>query len=213
MILKFKNTRRYSLPSTRIPRFKRWLQEKALASLPVWRWLLILLTVTHLVSVALYPGGKNEFLDSDPPDALAAFALPDVGDASGFYKPFGQDRFFYYRIHPAVGDPVEGSFPDLFISPRLRYDRWALLSNYAVSKPTAFQQVFLEYLNQKLTTPPLRIELFAARWHVPASPDYKTPQGNLPIVWREVEKLCEFDGIRQVWEPVAQAKPKKGNRK
>ena len=204
-----KSARHYYPSANRMPRIKRWLQEQALASIPIWRGVLILLALVHLGVVAVYPGGKNAVTGAAAPPLFSYLTPADVGDASGFYKPFARDHFFFYRIFPATGEPVEGSFPDLSVTPRLRYERWAFFAHHAVQGQNEFQGKFLEYLTDRLSSPPLRLELFSARWHVPSSPGFRLPQGAVPSVWREVHKLGEFDGLRQEWAPVAQAKGKK----
>ena len=181
-------------------------------SAPFFRVLLVGAALMHLTIAMVFPGGDFIFTDTQAPKPMGYLDLAEVGDVTGFYQPFGIDGFFFYKIYPATGDPIEDSFPDVSIQPRIRYDRWASYIHQAAQNHPEMQLLFLNYLTENLPSPPLRVELHSARWLVPGTSSYLEPNGAKAVPWRELRKLGEYDGLRRHWAN-AQEEKKKAKKK
>jgi hypothetical protein len=162
---------------------------------------LSLVVAAHLVLAAVLPGGRNALLGLKAGSVLSYLTMIPVGDSLGFYKTRGQDGFVVYKIYTQDGNVVEGAFPDQRVSPRIRYDRWAVFTHHASADNGDFHAAFIKYLVRRLPTAPLKVELLSAKW------DWTRNSG--PSQLREenhggllvLRKLGTYDGLRKKWTP------------
>ncbi|MCZ6472761.1 MAG: hypothetical protein O6934_04915 [SAR324 cluster bacterium] len=188
------------------PRF-RWLLILAEryghgAALSV-RMSLSLIAVAHLALVALLPGGRNGMLDLESGAGPDYLTLLPAEAPMGFYQPRGKDGFVVYRIYTEQGKIVEGRFPDVQLTPPLRYDRWALLSHHLGGNYPEFHGLFMNYLLERLPGSPLKLELLSAKWNwknhgAPLAPPGNGKTNGGTLILRD---LGTYDGLRRQWEP------------
>ncbi len=165
------------------------------------RVVLTVVVLLHLGFAALFPGGRNGLLKLEAPSLFSYLSIISAGDALGFYKTRGQDSFVVYKIYTQDGRVVEGAFPDQEISPRLRYDRWAILSHHVNAENPAIHEAFLRYLVRRLPSAPVKLELLSAKWDWSrgnGSADFDPKKHGGLLVLR---KLGTYDGLRNRWTP------------
>lgn len=178
---------------------------------PQLRLPLSLLAVAHLVGLVLLPGGQNALLEWRPGGPPAYLRLLGVDDALGMYKTAGADRFLYYKIYTQGGEAISGTFPDVGVSPLLRYDRWALAGHRAAAPLPEVHGAVARFVVGQLPSAPVRIELFSAHW--------AWDRNGLSTPWRfdavkgrlELELLGTYNGLTQSWR--ATRAPIRGDRR
>lgn len=194
-----RRARGYYRQPHRLRRFVYWVLEQGPPARLALRLGLTLLVVAHLVGAALLPGGKNGLFGWSAPAPYRYLTLAPVGDTMGFFKTFGRDGFLVYRIFTEEGKVVEGTFPDTTLTPRLRYDRWAVFSNAASQHRPRVQAAFAAFLVSRLPAPPLKVEMLAARWTgTNGNGAFSTQEPDVRLV---LTKLGTYDGLRRAWLP------------
>lgn len=184
---------------TRLPRS---LQNLFRGSL-LWRILFSLLAFSHLLLVAVLPGGRNLLFGISIKDAPGYLTLFQPEDAFGFYTTQGKDGFLMYKIYTQNGKMVEGVFPSNKVLPRIRYDRWAVAGDAAARPFPQLHALVIRHILNRLPSPPLRMELFAARWILDRdSLTYPWP-GNGPLTSLDKRLIGTYNGLTQAWTPAA----------
>ena len=178
--------------------------EQALAQAwPLVRLPLSLLAVAHLAVMALFPGGRNALLGVAVERAPTYASLFQVPDTLGFYTTGGTDGFLVYKIYTQDGGAVDGVFPDTGVAPRLRYDRWATAGNAASGPYPALHAFVARYVLSQLPSPPVRLELFSARWSWDRNSLTFPWPGKGPDTTLELRRLGTYNGLTRTWEPVS----------
>jgi hypothetical protein len=198
--------RRRAEPGPYGPRhpFRNWLDslEHSLAqSWPLVRLPLTVLALAHLALVGLFPGGRNALFGVTAPDAPTYASLFQVPDTLGFYTTNGTDGYLVYKIFTQDGNVVDGVFPDTGVAPRLRYDRWATAGNAAAGPIPELHAYVTRYVLDQLPSPPLRMELFAARWSWDRNSLTFPWPGKGPDATLELRRLGSYNGLTRTWEP------------
>lgn len=189
----------------RLRRFWHWLGEQGPRARLASRLAVTAAVSAHLLAAALLPGGRNTLFQIDAPAVLGYLTLAPVGDTMGFFKTAGRDGFVVYRVFTEGGKVVEGAFPDPIVTPRLRYDRWAMFAHYASGDQEMFHSAFVNYLVGRLSVPPLKVEMLAARWAWPGGRPRNgngTRPGERDEMTLELRSLGTYDGVRREWTPV-----------
>lgn len=168
------------------------------AALIILRFGATLAVVVHLFAAALLPGGRNALFDWSAPAPFTYLGLAGVGDMHGFYKTAGVDSFLLYRIHTEKGGKVESTFPDASITPRLRYDRWAVLSHNVGRDDAELQALFMNYLVNRMESPPIKVELYSARWREGGGGEESKSGGNNGM-HLELRELGAYHGLPREW--------------
>lgn len=206
--------------SPRLPRFRSWRRSSAYYPRPRrFRWaeqlierhrhraaiaarvLLTLAVVAHLAAAALLPGGRNALFGLKAGSVLSYLTLLPAAGTMGFYKTAGKDGFLVYKIYTEQGTVVEGAFPDQGASPRLRYDRLAMLAHRLSEDNPQFHTLFLSYLVDRLPGTPVKLEMHSAKWA------WEGRGGETPVNDGEdrgilvLRKLGTYDGLRKSWVP------------
>ena len=166
-----------------------------------FRFVLTVIVVGHLALAALLPGGSNGLLGLQATSGLEYLSLFPAEGTMGFYKTNGKDGFVVYRIFTEQGTVVEGAFPDMQVTPRLRYDRWAMLGHHLSTDNPRFHYVFMNYLVERLPGAPLKLEMLSAKWawrNYDGAPALDGGENGGKLVLR---KLGSYDGVRKNWEP------------
>jgi hypothetical protein len=206
-----------SYSSGRPPRFRRrespaptaaalpvgWERIAGIAGL-VWPWCrlpLSLLAVAHLALALLFPAGRNALFGVTAREGVAYQTLFPVGDALGFYATRGRDGFLVYKVYPQDGGVVEGTFPDIDVAPRLRYDRWSVAGHVASGSYPELHALVTRYVVDRLPSAPIRLELYAARW-VWNRDELRFPwPGTDPQPALQLDLLGTYNGFTRVWSP------------
>jgi hypothetical protein len=179
------------------------LSRAAVAIWPLLRLPLTVLALAHLLAVVLFPAGRSLLLGVDGAELPRYLTLFQVPDALGFYTTHGTDGFLVYKIYTQNGSVVDGVFPDTGVAPRLRYDRWATAGDVASGAHPQLHRFVVDYVLGHLPSPPLRLELFSARWRWDRnSLTYPWP-GRGPETRLELRRLGSYNGLTRTWEPVA----------
>lgn len=190
----------YPVPARFGPVARRVVHYRPTARLAA-RVALTLLVVVHLALAAVFPGGRNPLFEADAPSVFSYQGIIPVGDALGFYKTRGRDGFIVYKIYSQDGVVIEGAFPDQKVAPRLRYDRWALLSHQIGAGEGDSHGAFVKYLVARLPAAPVKVELLSAKW------DWSRGNGNAGVDSGNhggllvLRKLGTYDGLRKLWRP------------
>lgn len=169
---------------------------------PLVRFPLTLLAVAHLIGVALLPGGRNALFGltlHDAPGYLSWFQVPD---ALGFYTTHGTDAFLVYKIYTQDGGVVDGVFPDTGVAPKLRYDRWATAGDAAAGPHPQLHAFVTRYVLDHLPSPPLRLELYSARWQWDRNSLTFPWPGTGPETELSLRRLGSYNGLTRTWDPV-----------
>ena len=180
----------------------KWIHQHRHSAVLAAKLLVTAAVCVHLGAAALFPGGSNALLDTQAKSLFAYLTLAPVGDALGFYKTRGKDGFLVYKVFNEAGKVLEGAFPDPGISPRLRYDRWAMFGDHAGKDYPEIHAAFLKYLLERLPATPLKVEIHSARWawgwQNGAPPSNGGNRGGILVL----RKLGSYDGVLKVWSPV-----------
>lgn len=170
---------------------------------------LSLLAVMHLVGVLVFPGGYNVVFNARATAPFSYLTYFPSTDVLGFPSGGESNTFLLYKIYAQNGDVLEGVLPDARVRPHLRYERWAAAGDVASARNLAdVHGAVTTYLVTQLPEPPLRIEMFSARW-VWDHNKYVFP-------WRgfnrdnalELHLLGTYNGLTQVWRPAAKGADK-----
>ena len=173
---------------------------------------LTFLVTAHLALVALLPSGKNALFGLEARSALGYLTLAPVGDAMGFFKTNGQDGFLVYKIYTEDGSMVEGAFPAPKTSPRMRFDRWAMMAHYISQDHPRLHELFMTYLAHRLPAPPLRVELLSARWDWSKKALGTSGKESGDGVILVLKKLGTYDGLNRKWTPVGEKKSRRNKK-
>lgn len=171
---------------------------------PLVRLPLTAIVVAHLVGVALYPGGRNGLFGVKAAEEAGYLSWFQVPDTLGFYTTHGTDGFLVYKIYTQDGSVVDGIFPDAGVAPKLRYDRWATAGNAASGPYPELHAYVVRYLLGQLPSPPLRLEVFSARWIWDRNSLSFPWPGQGPDTTLELRLLGNYNGLTRAWEPARQ---------
>ena len=173
----------------------------------IWRWskpALPLLVLAHLGLIALFPGGTNRLFGvtlEAGPKYLTPFQMID---ALGYEQ--GRDGFLVYKIFSQKGELVQGVYPEDTVRPRLRQDRWAA-AGHAISGPyPILHRLVLERLLERLPAPPVRLEMFSARYHWDRDSLTFPWPGKGPDTTLKMTRLGVYTGFSRQWK--AEPRPK-----
>ena len=159
--------------------------------------------VVHLVLIALYPSGGNGLLGTAPgpgPGYLTPFRL---GDALGYDTLHGRDGFLLFKIFTQNGGVVQGAYPDDAVLPRLRYDRWAAAGHTASGHYPRLHALLLRQILAGLPSPPVRLELYSARYRWDRDSLTFPWPGKGPVTALELRTLGVYDGFTRNWRPAS----------
>ena len=180
--------------------FERQQNHAALAA----RVALTFIVVAHLTAVLLFPRGQNDLFDTAAPLPFSYLTLLPVEGTLGFYKTAGKDGFLVYKIYTEQGGLVEGAFPDQQATPRLRYDRLAMLAHHMSEDNPPFHYLFLSYLVDRLPGTPLKLELHSAKWAWEGATPRVNANGGKNSGILVLRNLGSYDGLRKSWTPANQ---------
>lgn len=167
-----------------------------------WLWLaLTVLGVVHLTAVLVVPGGTNGIFDLRAEGIFGYQTYFPSPDVLGFPPSQEREGFLLYKIFAQDGQTLDGSFPDPQVRPRVRYDRWAAAGYQATGDYPDLHASILAYLVNQLPEPPLRIEMYAARWN--------WDRNRFQFPWRGFNRdsaldstlLGTYNGLTKVWTP------------
>jgi len=170
---------------------------------------LTLLAVVHLLGVTVFPGGYNTIFDTRATVPFNYLTYFPAADVLGFPGNGESRNFLLYKIYAQNGEMLEGTFPDIRVRPMLRYERWAAAGDIASGRNLAdVHASIMTYLVTQLPEPPLRIEMFSARW--------VWDHNKFIFPWRgfnrdnalELHLLGTYNGLTQVWRPAAKGADK-----
>jgi hypothetical protein len=170
---------------------------------------LSLLAVAHLAAVAVFPGGYNAVFDTRAASVFSYATYFPAADVLGFPSDGESRNFLLYKIYGQNGEMLEGTLPDTRVRPHLRYERWAEAGDVASARNLAdLHASILAYLVTQLPEPPLRIEMFSARW--------VWDHNKFIFPWRgfnrdnalELHLLGTYHGLTQVWRPAGKGADK-----
>jgi hypothetical protein len=168
-----------------------------------WLWFaLTVVGVVHLAAVLIVPGGVNRIFDLRADGVFAYQTFYPAPDVLGFPPSQEREGFLTYKIYAQDGQTLDGAFPDPQVRPRVRYDRWAAAGYQATGNYPDLHASILAYLVNQLPEPPLRIEMYAARW--------SWDRNRFQYPWRgfnqdsalELKLLGTYNGLTKVWTPV-----------
>jgi hypothetical protein len=181
-----------------------WARFDAIHS-PRWMELLwfalTLVGVVHLGAVLLVPGGTNQIFGWKARSVFAYQTYFPAPDVLGFPPVVQREGFLLYKIYGQDGQMLDGSFPDPLVRPRIRYDRWAAAGNLATANLPDLHSSIMAYLVNQLPEPPLRIEMYSARW--------VWDRNKFQFPWRgfnkdsalDLKPLGSYNGLTKVWTP------------
>lgn len=188
-------------------RLRRWLGERSSIFVRILQLTATAAAVAHLIMVGLVPEGRNDFYQIDAPRPFTYLSLIPVGDTVGYPETSLERRFLLYRAYTQDGSIDSRMVPDLDSLHGLRYDRWARAVRVAGQDYPELHRSVVEYLLLQLPSPPLKLELFSARWHPLRQPrpvlGKGTPAGPPGVALR---LLGTYDGLQEVWHPSNRSK-------
>ena len=197
---------RNSRGSARSGAFLEWLRGWVKAQVADVRveWLclpLTLVAVVHLAGVALFPGGYNPVLDARAGSAFAYLSYFPAGDPLALPEEAETASFLLYKIYMQSGEALEGTLPDPRVRPWLRHSRWANAGFFAARPAADLHAGIAAYLVARLPEPPLRLEMFSARW--------VWDHNKFIFPWRgfnrdnalELHLLGTYNGLTRGWQP------------
>ncbi len=169
---------------------------------------LTILAVVHLVGVLVFPGGYNTVFAKRAVSAFAYLTYFPSADVLGFPSEGEARNFLLYKIYAQNGEQLEGTFPDPRVRPHLRYERWATAGDLSSADLSDVHASILTYLVTQLPEPPLRVEMFAARW--------VWDRNKFTFPWRgfnrdnalELHLLGTYNGLTRVWRPASKGADK-----
>jgi len=83
------------------------------------------------------------------------------------------------------------------------YDRWATAGNAASGPYPALHAFVARYVLSQLPSPPVRLELFSARWSWDRNSLTFPWPGKGPDTTLELRRLGTYNGLTRTWEPVS----------
>ena len=172
------------------------------------RVVLTLAVAIHLAASALLPAGRNALFGLTASGVFSYLTLFPRQGTMGFYKTAGKDGFLVYKIYTEQGSAVEGAFPDQRATPRLRYDRLAMLAHHMSEDNPSFHYLFLGYLVERLPGKPLKLELHSAKWAWGRRAQNPANNGGKNSGILVLRKLGSYDGLRKAWTPTEVRKSK-----
>ena len=166
---------------------------------------LTLLGVAHLGTVLFVPGGSNQIFGWHARSVFAYQTYLPAPDVLGFPPVVEREGFLLYKIYAQDGQVLDGSFPDPLVRPRIRYDRWAAAGHWATANLPDLHASIMAYLVNRLPEPPLRIEMYSARW--------VWDRNRFQFPWRgfnresslDLKLLGSYNGLTKVWTPAGEA--------
>jgi len=178
-------------------RSTRWMERFWIA--------LTILGVVHMGTVLLVPGGKNQIFGWTAGSVFSYQTYFPAPDVLGFPAVVEREGFLLYKIYAQDGQMLDGSFPDPHVRPRIRYERWAAAGNQATANLPDLHASIMAYLVNQLPEPPLRIEMYSARW--------LWDRNRFQFPWRGFNKetsldlklLGSYNGLTKVWTPAGEA--------
>lgn len=190
----------------RRPPWQELIEGLGPAAEAAWPWLrlpLSLLALAHVALLVLFPGGVNGLLGVAAEETPAYLSLFRAPDTLGIYAADGVNAFIVYKIYTEGGEVVEGIFPDPDVAPKLRYDRWAAAAD-AATGPFANLHTFVTgYVLKQLSSPPVRMELYAAKWRWDRNTLHFPWPGPRLQTRLELRLLGNYNGLTRTWEPPA----------
>lgn len=162
---------------------------------------LSLVALAHLVLLALFPGGGNDLFGVRPGDGPKYLTPVRVADALGYDTLHDRDGFLVFKLFPQEGGMVHGTFPDERMLPRLRYERWVAAGHVASGPYPELHRLILDKVLQELPSPPVRLELYAARYRWDRDSLTFPWPGKGPVVALELRRLGVYQGFSRAWEP------------
>ena len=193
--------RRFVIPPW-LAAFMANLERRVIRVWPYLRLPITFLALVHLVLVALLPGGKNVLMGVVPKTAPAYLTMYPSGDMLGFYTPMGKDGFLLYRIYGQDGSMGEGIFPDKNVTPRLRYDRWAMAGDRVSGPHPDLHTLVMGYVLDRLPRHPVRLELYSAHWEWERESLTFPWPGLGPRTTLKLKLLGTYTGFTRTWETV-----------
>jgi hypothetical protein len=188
-------------------RLRRWLGERSSFFVRVLQLTATAAAVVHLIMVGLVPEGRNDFYQIDAPQPFSYLSLIPVGDTVGYPQTSLERRFLLYKVYTQNGSIDSGMVPQLDSLHGLRYDRWARAGRVAGQDYPELHRSVVEYLLLQLPHPPLKLELYAARWHPLRKPGpglgKGAPTGPPGVA---LQHLGTYDGLQEVWKPSKQSR-------
>lgn len=173
---------------------------------PYMRVPVTLLALAHLILVALLPGGRNLLFGIEAVESPGYLSLFQAGDSFGFYTTRGQDGFLIYKIFTQSGKIVEGVFPNNDVLPRLRFDRWAVAGDAAARSMPALHAMISRHIIAQLPSPPLRLELYSARWKLDRDSVVYPWPGKEMQNSLNLKLLGTYNGLTRTWNSVVTKK-------
>lgn len=167
----------------------------------IWRWskpALPVLILAHLGLIALFPGGANRLFDvkiGAGPKYLTPFQMIDTLG----YEQRG-DGFLVYKIYSQSGELVRGVYPVDTVLPRLRQDRWAAAGHVISGPYPILHRLVLERLLERLPAPPVRLEIFSARYHWDRDSLTFPWPGKGPETTLKMTRLGVYTGFSRQWK-------------
>jgi len=185
--------------------FLSWIKALIPPSRAYWVFLPpTVLIAAHLVAVGLFPGGYNPVLNLRVKSGLAYLSHFPAIDPLALPIQEETTQFLLYKIHTQGGDSLEGTLPDPKVRPWLRHARWASAGFFSARPVKDLHASLVKYLVSRLPEPPLKVEVFSARW-VWDHNKYMLP-------WRgfnrdnalELHLMGTYNGLTRSWQPANQ---------
>jgi hypothetical protein len=162
---------------------------------------LTLLGAAHLIGVLVVPGGVNRIFDWKAGSIFGYQTFLPAPDVLGFPQVSERDGFLLYKIFAQDGQMLDGAFPDPQVRPRVRYDRWAVAGDQATQYLPGLHASIMAYLVNQLPEPPLRIEMYAARWVWDRNRFTYPWHGFNKDTSLDLKLLGTYNGLTKVWTP------------
>ncbi|MDH4121187.1 MAG: hypothetical protein OEV94_05735 [Deltaproteobacteria bacterium] len=158
------------------------------------------LAVMHLVGVAWLPGGENKLFNWSVRDKLGYTTLYPMIDTFGFWVRPQEDIQLRYQIYTQEGTTHKGLFPDPAIGLQVRYDRWALATQYTAGASALNHAAMGRFLASQTPSTPFKVALSSVtwRWHwrPVAFPPSFAWEGEQP----QERSLGAYNGLTKQWE-------------
>jgi len=204
--LQMLRARRRSGQLYRVPggpvRLRQWWEHHGQGLLQVGLMLLTLVACLHLIGALVFPAGRNGFFLRDAPQPWQYLTLAPVGDTLGLPHDGAERRFIFYQAYTQDGQVQNGIMPAMHHLSGSRYDRWEAAGAVASDFYPELHRTVLEFVLSELPEPPLRLELYAARWHATRLSGTLSdqPAGSAPPGVALIH-LGTYDGLHETWQP------------